>query len=94
MSTLLGPVSGLFLPQEPQSGRLGRLVQVSDWFSPLAPPLAPVAALCASAKVLDSAKAVAIAIVPNFMVVSFLLIERRINRLGSFKFRRHPDRRR
>lgn len=37
--------------------------------TPVAPPCAPVA-FCASANVLDSAKAVANAIVLNFMVVS------------------------
>ena len=38
--------------------------------TPVAPPWAPVAPFCASAKVLDSAKAVANAIVLSFMFVS------------------------
>jgi hypothetical protein len=50
--------------------------------TPVAPPWAPVASFCcASAKVLDSAKAVANAIVVSFMFVSSS-VERRINRLA------------
>jgi hypothetical protein len=49
--------------------------------TPVAPPWAPVAGFCcASAKVLDSAKAVANAIVLSFMFVFLLKVERRTNR--------------
>jgi hypothetical protein len=73
-------------PVEPPSDACAGVGLVFTPGTPVAPPWAPVAPFCcASANALHSAKAVAKAIVPNFMVVSSS-VERKINRsnaLGS-----------